>query len=202
MVDGGGCEREASGGEYPSRCAPCGVMHACIGDRAATGEAARYRCVRVVLVLFVACATVAPCHSRMAMYTLDIWTCCDYHTRRPISLRGRMAIWSSLENVASVLSIDTLPRRAGCNCRVQRAPSPLPGPWSGPCLPASKLYPRGVQVPAFQTFRGHQRASRRQVQGVVQAPIQLLHGGVQLTAYTYGIAKRDSTHRPLSLWCA
>ena len=91
VVDGGGCEREASGGEYASRCAPCGVMHACIGDRAATGEAARYRCVRVVLVLFVACATVAPCHSRMAMYTLDIWTCCDYiiHGARSHSV----AVW-------------------------------------------------------------------------------------------------------------
>ena len=54
VVDGGGCEREASGGEYASRCALCGVMHACIGDRAATSEAARYRCVRVVLVLVVA----------------------------------------------------------------------------------------------------------------------------------------------------
>ena len=116
MVDGGGCEREASGGEYASRCAPCGVMHACIGDRAATGEAARYRCVRVVLVLVVACAIVAPLATAAwrCTHTLDIWTCCDYHTRRPISLRGRMAIWSSLENVASVLSIDTTP------CRVHR----------------------------------------------------------------------------------
>ena len=60
VVDGGGCEREASGGEYASRCAPCGVMHACIGDRAATGEAARYRCLRVVLVLVVACASTLP----------------------------------------------------------------------------------------------------------------------------------------------
>ena len=54
MVDGGGMRGSGIGGEYASRCAPCGVMHACIGDRAATGEAARYRCVRVVLVLVVA----------------------------------------------------------------------------------------------------------------------------------------------------
>lgn len=45
------------GGECASRCAPRGLMHACIDDRAATGEAARYRCLRVVLVLVVAYAT-------------------------------------------------------------------------------------------------------------------------------------------------
>ena len=72
MVDGGGCEREASGGEYASRCAPCGVMHACIGDRAATGEAARCRCLRVVLVLVVACASTLPAHTVHGTCNMDI----------------------------------------------------------------------------------------------------------------------------------
>ena len=71
-------EREASGGEYASRCAPCGVMHACIGE---TGQ----QPVRLLgIVVYVSCSCWSWRASTLPQphgdtHTLDIWTSCDDH---------------------------------------------------------------------------------------------------------------------------
>ena len=69
-------------------------MRACIGDRTATGEAARCRCLRVVLVLVVACASTLPAHCARYMQHghLDIWP--SARSRWPRCARSRsVAVW-------------------------------------------------------------------------------------------------------------